>query len=203
MFRSIEKAGSPKLLPSVQASQLFWVACSFETDPGFYWGKIPVSLLGLPFTACIKLECLLYGHFLTFSTWVRWRIHLQCGRSGSDPWVGKIPWRRERLPTPVFWPGEFHGLVYGVATSRTRLSDFHLHFQGSHTDGMMALVSEMMLVDLCSMKWIDLVVSPQSEFWETVLLVINNINSGVWLLTYHLLTISLSLPLAVWQWAIP
>ena len=27
-----------------------------------------------------------------------------------DPWVGKIPRRRERLPTPVFWPGEFHGL---------------------------------------------------------------------------------------------
>ena len=27
-----------------------------------------------------------------------------------DPCVGKIPWRRERLPTPVFWPGEFHGL---------------------------------------------------------------------------------------------
>ena len=22
-----------------------------------------------------------------------------------DPWVGKIPWRRERLPTLVFWPG--------------------------------------------------------------------------------------------------
>ena len=34
----------------------------------------------------------------------------QCGRPGSDPWVGKIPWRRERLPTPVFWPGELHGL---------------------------------------------------------------------------------------------
>jgi len=27
-----------------------------------------------------------------------------------DPWVGKISWRRERLPTPVFWPGEVHGL---------------------------------------------------------------------------------------------
>ena len=24
--------------------------------------------------------------------------------------VGKIPWRRELLPIPVFWPGEFHGL---------------------------------------------------------------------------------------------
>jgi len=24
-------------------------------------------------------------------------------------WVGKILWRRERLPTPVFLPGESHG----------------------------------------------------------------------------------------------
>ena len=24
--------------------------------------------------------------------------------------VGKITWRRERLPTLVFWPREFHGL---------------------------------------------------------------------------------------------
>ena len=35
---------------------------------------------------------------------------LYAERPGFDPWVGKIPWRRERLPTPVFWPGEFHGL---------------------------------------------------------------------------------------------
>ena len=27
-----------------------------------------------------------------------------------DPWVGKIPWSSETLPTPVFWPGEYHGL---------------------------------------------------------------------------------------------
>ena len=26
-----------------------------------------------------------------------------------DPWVGKIPWRREWLPTPAFLPGEFYG----------------------------------------------------------------------------------------------
>ena len=31
-------------------------------------------------------------------------------RPGFNPWVGKIPWKRERLPTPVSWPGEFHGL---------------------------------------------------------------------------------------------
>jgi len=29
---------------------------------------------------------------------------------GFNPWIGKIPWRREWLTTPVFWPGEFHGL---------------------------------------------------------------------------------------------
>ena len=26
-----------------------------------------------------------------------------------DLWVGKIPWRKEWLPTPVFLPGESHG----------------------------------------------------------------------------------------------
>ena len=34
---------------------------------------------------------------------------MQCRRPGFDCWVGKIPWRRERLPIPVFWPGELHG----------------------------------------------------------------------------------------------
>ena len=34
---------------------------------------------------------------------------MQCGRLGSYPWVGKIPWRREWQPTSVFMPGEFHG----------------------------------------------------------------------------------------------
>ena len=40
------------------------------------------------------------------------------------------PWRRERLPMPVFWPGEFHGefhIVHEVAKSRTWLSNFHFH----------------------------------------------------------------------------
>ena len=39
-----------------------------------------------------------------------WRILLQCRRPGFCPWVRKVPWRRERLPTPVFWPREFHEL---------------------------------------------------------------------------------------------
>ena len=34
---------------------------------------------------------------------------LQCRRPGFDPWLGKIPWRREWQPIPVFLPGMFHG----------------------------------------------------------------------------------------------
>ena len=37
------------------------------------------------------------------------KICLQCRRPGFDPWIKKIPWRREWLPTPVFLPAEFHG----------------------------------------------------------------------------------------------
>ena len=36
---------------------------------------------------------------------------LVLGSIGFDPWVRKIPWRRERLPTPVFWPGKSLGLL--------------------------------------------------------------------------------------------
>ena len=34
------------------------------------------------------------------------RICLQCRRPSFNPWVRKIPWRREWQPTPVFLPGE-------------------------------------------------------------------------------------------------
>ena len=39
------------------------------------------------------------------------RICLQCRRPQFDSWVGKFPWRRDRLPTPVFlgFPGGSDG----------------------------------------------------------------------------------------------
>ena len=42
--------------------------------------------------------------------WRRWEgICLQCRRPGFDPWVGKIPWRRQWQPTPALLPGKSHG----------------------------------------------------------------------------------------------
>ena len=65
-------------------SRNIFILCPLEADLGLISG-----LTGLPW-------------------WLNWyRIHLQRGRPGFDPWVGKI---QEGLPNPVFWPGEFNGL---------------------------------------------------------------------------------------------
>ena len=42
-----------------------------------------------------------------------------------ETWVGKIPWRRERLPTPVFWPGEFHGLYSPWSHKKSDMTEDH------------------------------------------------------------------------------
>ena len=52
--------------------------------------------------------------------WLRWEeICLKCRRPGFDHWLGKIPWRREWQPTPVFFPGKFHGQRSLVGCSPT------------------------------------------------------------------------------------
>ena len=43
------------------------------------------------------------------------------GDLGLIPGLGRFPQRTDRLPTPVFWPGEFHGLYspWGCKESET------------------------------------------------------------------------------------
>ena len=41
----------------------------------------------------------------------------RCRGHGFDPWVRKIPWRREWQPTPVFSPGKFHGKILSIRYS--------------------------------------------------------------------------------------
>ena len=60
---------------------------------------------------CLLMLLVTFIHPLNV-LWASLVSHLQWGRPGFNPWVGKIPWRRESLPIPVFWPRKFHGL-YG------------------------------------------------------------------------------------------
>ena len=54
----------------------------------------------------------------------------QCRRCRFHPWVRKIPWRRARQPTPVFFPGEsvdtgaWRATVHGVAKTQTQFSNY-------------------------------------------------------------------------------
>ena len=77
---------------------------------------------------------------------------LQWGRPGFDPWVGKIPWRRETLPIPVFWPGEFHGLSgpWG-SKSRTQLIDFHFTSLGQKNHRCLSRVGT------CKLPWVSII----------------------------------------------
>jgi len=56
------------------------------------------------------------------------RICLQCRRPGFDSWVGKVPWRRERLPLQHSGlENSMDCIVHGVAKSWKWLSNFHTH----------------------------------------------------------------------------
>ena len=65
------------------------------------------------------------------------RTCLQCRRLGFDPWVKKIPWRREWQPTPIFLPRESHGQrsLAGYSPEGRKKSDtterqIYYHFTG-------------------------------------------------------------------------
>ena len=58
----------------------------------------------------ILIILIILSHFNYYlrKLWLR-RICLQCRRSKFHPCIRKIPWKRERQPTPVSLPGESHG----------------------------------------------------------------------------------------------
>ena len=66
---------------------------------------------------------------------------LQCRRPGFDPWVWKVPRRREWLPTPVFLPGKSHGQRWLIVHSPwgSKESDTNerltLHNMNQHAQG--------------------------------------------------------------------
>ena len=84
-----------------------------------------------------KLESRLQGEISITSDRQRTPPSCQCRRLRFDPWVKKIPWRMEWLPTPVFLLGELNeqrslvgyspwGLKESDMTEGLTLEFFHL-----------------------------------------------------------------------------
>ena len=60
----------------------------------------------------------------------------QCRRHRFNPWVGKILWRREWKPTPVFLPGKSHGqrsLAGGLSSMELQRVGHNLSTERTHT----------------------------------------------------------------------
>ena len=107
------------------------------------------------------------------SLWTDWETSLSfhftlplgfpCGSAGKEsahnagdldliPGLGRFPWRRERLPIPVFWPGEFYGLYSPWdckeldTTERLALWVFHFTLPLVDEGGRCELVSRYSLL---------------------------------------------------------
>ena len=99
-----------KIFPFISLISSIWLLPPPEASFYLYSGiTLHTSLNRL-----LKHKTLLSAGGGAFSMAQTLRICLQCRRPSAMQetkvwsWVGKIPWRREWPPTPVFLPGEFH-----------------------------------------------------------------------------------------------
>ena len=97
--------------------------CPHSTKSPWMVSCIHDSHVFMEFLECTVIPCLLFSHAVS-SVWNR--VHLANSWASlvaqtvknppamQETWVWSLgweaPWRGEQLPTPVFWPGELHGL---------------------------------------------------------------------------------------------
>ena len=135
----------------LQARILEWVAISFsryrheDLPKQWYhllrWGKIENQLLWVAWN-CERV-IYLYDlqvtkeHFMGFPGGASGKEQAcQCRRHKRrrfNPWVGKIPWRRARQPTPVLLPTESHGGAWCAKIHKVKKSWARLKWLSMHT----------------------------------------------------------------------
>ena len=119
----------------------------------FHWSVLPFPSPGikpLSFASPAVTDRL----FITSASWESLRLPgfpdgsdgkeptCHCRKPRVNPWVRKIPWRRERLPTPVFLPGKSHGQrsLVGYSPCGLRVWDtieqLSLHMSSNHSRPM-------------------------------------------------------------------
>ena len=73
-------------------------------------------------------------------------------------WVGKIPWRRDKLPTPVVWPGEVHGLYSPWVRKESDATEWRLlsTFQSLDNVSLPECLLEYTSISLVLIFWLEL-----------------------------------------------
>ena len=89
------------------------------------WDTLSVFLFSSSPAIALVIHCRLA------LVWALLVAQLQCRRPRFFPWIGKSPWRREKLHTLVFWPeNSMDCIVDGVAeldiTERLSLSPWFM-----------------------------------------------------------------------------
>ena len=90
--------------------------------------------------------------------WLRLQriCRLQCRRLGFDPWVGKIPWRRERLPTPIFLLGELHGQRSLAGYSSWGLKEWDMTERLTHIQNLCSFMRNTISSAKCFISFLHL-----------------------------------------------
>ena len=92
------------------SESLWWPRLSGDRGcPGLSWLDVPVPSKGLVMATVIQQTKRHIYSGLKHLVVKGPTCQSRCKRHRFDPWVGKIPWRREWLPTAVSMPGESHG----------------------------------------------------------------------------------------------
>ena len=85
-------------------------------------------------------------------------------RHGFDPWVGKMPWRRNWQSSPVFLPGKsmdrgaWQAIIHGVAKSRMQLSThtwMSSQIHGNRKQNVVARIWEEGQILICVARYIN------------------------------------------------
>ena len=126
-------------------------------------------------------QCVSYQRnmVITYLYWVhglvwwlrRYRIRLQCGKPGFDPWIEMMPWRKAWQPTPVFLPGESHRQSSLVGHSPWGLKESGMTEQPSTaqhtTELILKHICKKSLTPLCSLLKVS---SSSFSIWPLLLL---------------------------------
>ena len=115
-------------------------------------------------------------HILSSLVAQRLNVCLQCGRPGFDPWVRKIPWRREWQATPVFLPGKSHGWRSLAGPSPWGCKELDTIERLTHTMEYYSAIKKNVFESVL-MRWMKLEPIIQSEVRKTP---IQYTNAYIW-----------------------